>query len=309
MLHKTIFKLNLCYLRNSCRLFSRHIKKSKLKTDSNNQCLIKPKQLWKPAVITISVTGVSFASAIIIDYEKHRFSKDLLPESFHQLRRKYEIINRIYLTWIRLNPCEKVFFGICAFNLLVCFGLKTIPHRLFPYFVSQARTKMLLPSMILHIFSHSSLLHLAANMYVLYSCLPMINYHLGTSQSWALYLSAGVFASFISIVHKCCRGIHQPSLGASGAILGILAASCMINPDAKLGILFIPNLLFPAKYGICGIIAFDTMGIIRRWKLFDHAAHLGGTLFGIWYINYGQELIWRQRNRFLRSYVELKKRF
>ncbi|XP_053214165.1 presenilins-associated rhomboid-like protein, mitochondrial [Panonychus citri] len=305
LLTRSIFNLN--HVRINCRHLSRHIKKSKVKS-SDNQCLLKPRQLWRPVVVTITVTGISFTSAIIIDYENFRLTSDLLPESFHQLRRKYDFINKMYLTWNRLNSCEKIFVGVCAFNLLICLGLKTIPNRLCPYFVSQARTKNLFPSMILHIFSHSSLLHLAVNMYVLYSCLSMVNFHLGANQSWALYLSAGVFASLASIVHKSIRRIHQPSIGASGAILGLLAASCMINPEASLGIVFIPNLLIPAKYGICGIIALDTMGIIRQWRLFDHAAHLGGTIFGIWYIKYGQELIWRQRTRLLRVYLDLKKR-
>ena len=37
-------------------------------------------------------------------------------------------------------------------------------------------------------------------------------------------------------------------------------------------------LLFQA---LIGIIALDTAGILFRWQLFDHAAHLGGVLFGM----------------------------
>ena len=33
---------------------------------------------------------------------------------------------------------------------------------------------------------------------------------------------------------------------------------------------------------IKSIIAFDTTGCIMRWQFFDHAAHLGGALFGMW---------------------------
>ena len=29
------------------------------------------------------------------------------------------------------------------------------------------------------------------------------------------------------------------------------------------------------------IIALDVAGLVFRWKLFDHGAHLGGTLFGM----------------------------
>ena len=33
--------------------------------------------------------------------------------------------------------------------------------------------------------------------------------------------------------------------------------------------------------GMIGLIVFDTLGILLRWQLFDHAAHLGGMLFGM----------------------------
>lgn len=30
-----------------------------------------------------------------------------------------------------------------------------------------------------------------------------------------------------------------------------------------------------------GIISLDIMGLLLKWQMFDHAAHLGGTLFGM----------------------------
>lgn len=33
---------------------------------------------------------------------------------------------------------------------------------------------------------------------------------------------------------------------------------------------------------IKAILAFDMAGVVLGWKLFDHAAHLGGALFGMW---------------------------
>ena len=32
---------------------------------------------------------------------------------------------------------------------------------------------------------------------------------------------------------------------------------------------------------LMSIIALDVTGLLLRWKLFDHGAHLGGTLFGM----------------------------
>jgi len=52
-------------------------------------------------------------------------------------------------------------------------------------------------------------------------------------------------------------------------------------PDEELCIIFLPMITFSAQSAIFGILAFDTIGLLARWRLFDHAAHLGGTLFGV----------------------------
>lgn len=35
------------------------------------------------------------------------------------------------------------------------------------------------------------------------------------------------------------------------------------------------------------MITLDLVGLLRGWKLFDHAAHLGGAGFGLLYFTYG----------------------
>ena len=67
----------------------------------------------------------------------------------------------------------------------------------------------------------------------------------------------------------------------SGAILGILASSCELHPDIKLMIIFLPFFTIPASVAIKGIILFDAAGMLLKWQIFDHAAHLGGALFGM----------------------------
>ena len=40
-------------------------------------------------------------------------------------------------------------------------------------------------------------------------------------------------------------------------------------------------LFLAAFQALKAIIAMDTAGMILGWKFFDHAAHLGGALFGM----------------------------
>lgn len=45
--------------------------------------------------------------------------------------------------------------------------------------------------------------------------------------------------------------------------------------------MFLPMLNFAAGDAIFGILALDMLGILLGWKMLDHAAHLGGALFGM----------------------------
>ncbi|XP_076330398.1 rhomboid family intramembrane serine protease rho-7 isoform X6 [Tachypleus tridentatus] len=107
--------------------------------------------------------------------------------------------------------------------------------------------------------------------------------------------SSSVISSFASYIHKIAIGKVGLSLGASGALMGILASVCFQYPDAKLAIVFLPFFTFSAGIAIKTVMAIDTAGLFLGWKLFDHAAHLGGALFGIGYLFYGQDAIWAQR--------------
>eukprot|EP00111_Clytia_hemisphaerica_P000038 TCONS_00000103-protein len=106
--------------------------------------------------------------------------------------------------------------------------------------------------------------------------------------------------------HKVAVGSAVPSLGASGALLAVLAACCIERPDARLSILFLPFFTFSAQTALYSIIAIDVTGLLLRWKLFDHAGHLGGTLFGSWYVMKGHEWTWDKRGPFIRWWHELR---
>uniref|UniRef100_A0A8C0CP35 Presenilin-associated rhomboid-like protein, mitochondrial n=1 Tax=Balaenoptera musculus TaxID=9771 RepID=A0A8C0CP35_BALMU len=118
--------------------------------------------------------------------------------------------------------------------------------------------------------------------------------------------ASSVISNFVSYVCKVATGRYGPSLGASGAIMTVLAAVCTKIPEGRLAIIFLPMFTFTAGNALKAIIAMDTAGMILGWKLFDHAAHLGGALFGIWYITYGHELIWKNREPLVKIWHEMR---
>lgn len=79
-------------------------------------------------------------------------------------------------------------------------------------------------------------------------------------------------------------------VGASGCIMGVLAAFGMMNPEAKLMMIFLP-IPIKAKYFIPGIILLDVISAVTGSSFFSpsntaYMAHVGGALTGfliMWY--------------------------
>ncbi|XP_074594685.1 rhomboid family intramembrane serine protease rho-7 [Brevipalpus obovatus] len=302
-------------VREKLDISTRELKKFKLKKlceldkDDVGSNVIKVTQLWKPFAFTLSVVGLSFGSAAIIEYE--RLGRKLRSKSdrLREWVRKHPSFQDTYRTWITMTPSERIFWCMCAFNFLVLIALRTRTRQLMYFFTTQPLKKPLYLPMVLAIFGHASFLHLLCNMYGLHSILLPMRSFLGDEQMWALFLSAGVFSSFISVAVKASRRTMVPSLGASGAILGMLGAFCIIQPESRLGIAFVNDFSFPAKYGLIGIILIDSLGLFMGWRFIDHAAHLGGTFFGVWYMKFGQDLLWRYRRKLTVKWRDLKRKF
>ena len=133
--------------------------------------------------------------------------------------------------------------------------------------------------------------------------------------SWqilAFYLTAGVVAGFGSQVHAALKiagaarkgsktvlaaaqSAIRPELGASGALYGVVVLSALTQPDANIGLILVPGLEFPIGYGVLGLVTMDTIGLLRGWQTFGHAAHLSGAAFGAAYF-YGGPYVWKRKD-------------
>ena len=55
---------------------------------------------------------------------------------------------------------------------------------------------------------------------------------IGRGDFLAIYVASGVFGGVASLTNMVLRNmLHTSSLGASGAVAGILAAFCTVNPE------------------------------------------------------------------------------
>ncbi len=86
--------------------------------------------------------------------------------------------------------------------------------------------------------------------------------------------------------------LNTPTVGASGAVFGILLGFGMLFPNTELMLLF-PPIPIKAKYFVVGYGAIELFfGISGIQGSVAHFAHLGGMLFGfilVWY--------WRKKDR------------
>uniref|UniRef100_A0A8C1TDR4 rhomboid protease n=1 Tax=Cyprinus carpio TaxID=7962 RepID=A0A8C1TDR4_CYPCA len=274
-------------------------------------------RLVKPLVFTIGFTGCSFGGAAIWQYESLKsrvqsYFDDVKADWLEKKRPQKQagLGKQVNQWWNSLSDGQKTVTGIIAANALVfcCWRVPSLQRTMVKYFTSNPSSKALCWPMLLSTFSHYSLFHMAANMYVLWSFSSSIVNMMGKEQFMALYLSAGVISTFVSYVSKTAMGRFGPSLGASGAIMTVLAAVCTKMPEAKLAIIFLPMYTFTAGNALKAIVALDTTGLILGWRFFDHAAHLGGALFGIWYIIYGHELIWKNREPLVKMWHDFRTR-
>ncbi len=100
---------------------------------------------------------------------------------------------------------------------------------------------------------------------------------------WEGILSTDQLNSFVSV-------FNTPMVGASGCIMGVLVAFGMMNPNAKLMLIFLP-VPIKAKYFIPGIILLDLISGLTGQSFFSpsntaYMAHVGGALTGfiiMWY--------------------------
>lgn len=277
--------------------------------------------LIKPTLFTAGICGTCFCTAAIVQHEnnrtqifrrrppqivvqdwiyKQRQRGDDLHGKFLELRRRVN-------TWKnQLSKGEKIAYMTMFANFIVLGawrigGLRSVMDK---YFLSTVNTTRInLSPMVLSCFSHMSPLHFGFNMYALYSFSNIATALLGPEQLIGLFISAGTVSSLASITHRLITKRFTPSLGASGALLGVIAYVCVSRPDSGLLLFFIP---VTAGTAIKGLMALDTVGLIARWKFIDHAAHLGGSCFGVWYAMYGEKLFYKYKKPLVDEWVKFK---
>ncbi|HMU47915.1 MAG TPA: rhomboid family intramembrane serine protease [Chitinophagaceae bacterium] len=142
---------------------------------------------------------------------------------------------------------------------------------------------------ITHGFIHADIGHLIFNMIALYSFgevvemiyeVPWVFGSKGKILYLLLYFSALIIASVPDYIkHK--DNYYYRSLGASGAVSAVIFSSILFNPNAGIGLIFIPGLAIPGYiFGIIYIIV-STVLARRGQDNIGHGAHITGAIYGL----------------------------
>jgi len=150
--------------------------------------------------------------------------------------------------------------------------------------------------LVTHMFAHASydfagnivIFHIFLNMYALWMFGTVLERVWGPKRFLIFYLvcglGAGVAQMFLS---------NDPAVGASGAIMGLLAAFAYLFPNTEFFIIPLP---FPikAKYMVAVYAAIDFFAGFHPGKADNiaHFAHLGGLVVGFILV-----IIWNKTNK------------
>lgn len=175
-----------------------------------------------------------------------------------------------------------------------------------------------------YMFLHANLSHIFFNMFAVWMFAPMIENEWGPRRFAIYYLVCGLGAAFIQELvwmlmlsnMSASYGAAQiayysamlNTIGASGAVFGILFAFGWLYPNVPMYILFVP---VPIRARVFVIIyalieLFAGLGSVAGFTADNvaHFAHLGGMLFGWLLILYWKKTNWSEPGELWRELKE-----
>jgi len=158
--------------------------------------------------------------------------------------------------------------------------------------------------LVTYLFMHGSFMHLLFNMFALWMFGLELENEWGSKKFLTFYLLCGVGAGLSNLLVPVFGLPAAPTIGASGAVYGVLLAFGMMYPDRPIFIYFL--LPIPAKYFVIIYMAIElSAGINSTGDGIAHFAHLGGAAVGFVYILWDQkrfpfqDLLSRQTERYV----------
>ncbi|MBR5103637.1 MAG: rhomboid family intramembrane serine protease [Bacteroidales bacterium] len=147
--------------------------------------------------------------------------------------------------------------------------------------------------LVTYMFMHGGIGHLFFNMYTLFIFGSVLENVWGTKKFLTFYFVTGVGAALVNIGVQYLTGSFALTVGASGAIYGILMGYAMLYPDSMLTLIF-PPVSLKAKWFVLIFAGIELLLGISNNPADNvaHFAHLGGLIFAFIII-----MFWKKKHR------------
>lgn len=123
------------------------------------------------------------------------------------------------------------------------------------------------------VFLHASLVHLLYNLFALVLFGLILEKVIGSNRFLLVFFVSGILANIVSI------SFYPFSLGASGAIMGVIGALAIVKPFMTIWAF---GMIMPMSVAAVFWIVGDVIGIFVPDNV-GHIAHLSGVAFGIFF--------------------------
>lgn len=134
-----------------------------------------------------------------------------------------------------------------------------------------------------HMFLHFGFFHILWNMLFLYWFGRIVGDFIGNQRVLPLYLLGGLAGALSYVVFaNVAYGGQGFAYGASGAVNAIVVAAAVISPDYIIRLLFFGDVKL--KFIAAIVVLLSIMGIADLNNTGGNIAHLGGALFGWFFI-------------------------
>lgn len=169
---------------------------------------------------------------------------------------------------------------------------------------------------ITYMFLHANFEHIFFNMFALWMFGRTLEYDMGSKRFLIYYMITGIGAGLLQMgvswieISRLQAAAHEMgamtpymqsmiaaranvvTIGASGAVFGVLLAFGMMYPNAMI-MLLIPPIPIKAKYFVIGYGLLElSLGVTGAQSGVAHFAHVGGMIFGFFLLYY-----WKKKGK------------
>lgn len=193
----------------------------------------------------------------------------------------------------RVSSAAKVTAGLIVVNVIIFLYQVSMPEPVLNEFVTQwglVPDRLNLATLVTSMFLHGGWLHIIGNMIFLWAFGRNVEDHIGGARFLGLYLACGVVAAIVQVIANPYSRV--PTIGASGAIAGIMGAYLLRFPRTTIHVLFfflfILFLDIPAPWLLLYWFAIQFFSGFAALGQTDYSgggvawfAHIGGFLAGM----------------------------